>query len=85
MVIALLCLTGEFCFRIVKGFINIKLSLFCDLRCWAEGCYGSAQCDGCALTCCVNMKYSESRDPHRGASTALNMHLTYELWHYTET
>lgn len=38
MVTALLCLIREFCFQVVKGFINIKLSLFCDLRCWAERC-----------------------------------------------
>lgn len=63
-----LCLTREFCFHIVKGFINIKLSLFCDLRWSVERCYRSAQChcDDCALSCWANVNYSESTDPHGG-------------------
>lgn len=72
VVTASLCLRREFCFQTVKGFININWSLFC----WAEMCYRGAQGVGCALPCCVNVKYSESRDAHGDSSTALNMYLT---------
>lgn len=40
VVTALLCLIREFCFRIVKGLMNIQLSLFCDWDAELEGAMG---------------------------------------------